>query len=418
MKKVSKKLQFIIALVGFLSIVAYLRHYWLVLGILPLSFLFSSYRGKARKAFAWGNVVLTAVMAAIIIRSFIFEAFKIPSSSMADTLLPGDYILVEKLSYGARLPITPLYIPFFSDNLSKGRRTIFSDNLQLPYRRTATFGKVKLNDFLVFNFPEGDTIVNAARTSNYYVLAREQGPERVREAYEIDYIPVDKRENYIKRCVGVAGDTLEIEGGQLLVNSKVLEMPKTALFPYGLELSDSSGWSEIALPRRIVRRKGNFGIVNLLQSEVEGIKNHPKVKLFYPNLLSLPSSRLHIFPHAHDMPWSEDYFGPVVVPQRGMTVELTPANLELYRRVIRVYEGNELETADGKVFINGKEETHYTFGLDYYFVLGDNRHNSFDSRFWGFVPENHVVGRAFMIWLSMDEKTKKLRWDRMFTALK
>lgn len=410
-------IQFFLAAVALLVAAAMLRHYWLLVALVPIWGLVYPANRRWRRWRAGANTLVWSLVAAVLIRSFVLEAYKIPSTSMANTLLPGDFILVEKVSYGARLPITPLFVPLFADNQTHGPRTIFSDRIQLPYRRTPSWGQVQRGHFVVFNFPEGDSIVSAPYTSNYYVLARDEGQHEVRRNYQVDFIPVDKRENYIKRCVALPSDTLRLHAGHLYVNGQKVEMPATALFPYGVEFSDSSLLDRYFRPDQFLRRKGRRAQVQLTRQQAMDVGKLPGLELFYPNLLSLPPARLHIFPHTDRYPWSEDYFGPIVVPSRGMTVHLDSQNIDTYRRAIEVYEGNRFEVRGARVWINGHQTNHYTFRQNYYFVMGDNRHNSFDSRFWGFVPEDHVVGRAFLIWLSVDENTHRIRWQRMLRRL-
>lgn len=383
-------------------------------------------RGTIRE---WADAIVFAVIAATIIRTFLIEAFTIPSSSMERTLLNGDYLFVSKLSYGPRIPMTPLSIPFVHSSFM-GKKS-YIESVQLPYYRLPGFGKVKRNDIVVFNFPEGDTVAMMNTNTSYYGLCRMFGRENIWRNSEIVYRPVDKEDNYIKRCVAVAGDTLSIIDRTLHINGKPAYLSPTAQFNYDLKLESQLN------PKRLeelelyepsqVAKEGYQAAYPLTHENLEKLKTFANIKdispqqfakgEYMPQIQGMPDD---VFPHSQKFHWNRDNYGPIVIPKKGMTVKLTIDSLPLYERAIDVYERNDLQVKDGKIFINGQEATSYTFKQDYYWMMGDNRHNSLDSRYWGYVPDDHIVGKGVFIWMSLDpfvNKLSKFRWDRAFTFI-
>lgn len=383
-------------------------------------------RGTARE---WADAIVFAVIAATIIRTFLIEAFTIPSSSMEKTLLNGDYLFVSKLSYGPRIPMTPLSIPFVHSSFM-GKKS-YIESVKLPYYRLPGFGRVERNDVVVFNFPEGDTVAMMNTNTSYYGLCRMYGRDKIWQNSEIVYRPVDKEDNYIKRCVAVAGDTLRIVDRTLMINSEEAYLANTAQFNYDLKLDGAMNpkrMEELELYEQTQVAKEGFQMAFPLTKD-----NYEKLKTFsnisevvpqqfgpdeyLPQIGGMPDD---VFPHSSKFRWNRDNFGPLVIPQKGMTVKLTVDSLPLYERIIDLYEKNDLQVKDGKIYINGEETTSYTFKQDYYWMMGDNRHNSLDSRYWGFVPEDHVVGKGVFIWMSLDpfvSSAKKFRWERAFTFI-
>ncbi|MBI4931286.1 MAG: signal peptidase I [Bacteroidetes bacterium] len=383
-------------------------------------------RGTIRE---WADAIVFAVIAATIIRTFLIEAFTIPSSSMERTLLNGDYLFVSKLSYGPRIPMTPLSIPFVHSSFM-GKKS-YVESAQLPYYRLPGFGNVQRNDVVVFNFPEGDTVAMMNTNTSYYGLCRMFGRENIWRNSEIVYRPVDKEDNYIKRCVAVAGDTLKIIGRTLYINGKPAYFSPTAQFNYDLKLESQIN------PKRLeeldlyeatqVSKEGYQTAYPLTQSNLEKLKTFSNIKEispqqfgageYMPQIAGMPDD---VFPHSQKFQWNRDNYGPIVIPKKGMTVKLTVDSLPLYLRAIDVYENNDVAVKDGKIFINGAEATSYTFKQDYYWMMGDNRHNSLDSRYWGYVPDDHIVGKGVFIWMSLDpfvSGAKKFRWDRAFAFI-
>jgi signal peptidase I len=379
----------------------------------------------------WTDAIIFAVVAASIIRIFMIEAYTIPSSSMEKTLLVGDFLFVSKMSYGPKLPNTPLAFPFVHHTmpLTKSMKS-YVEWIKWPYYRFPGFQKIKNNDVVVFNYPDGDTLSTVFQSNaSYYALVREVGRERVWNDKvnfgDIISRPVDKRENFIKRCIGIPGDTIQVIDRQVFVNGKKAENPKDYQFNYEIRTNNE------AINKRQLRNMGisdediksysEYGALPLTNEDVEKIKSLPNVLAVIPRISPKDSCDLRLFPFDPAYHFTIDNYGPMYIPKAGATVQLTLANLPLYQRVITAYEQNTLEVKDGKIFINGKVATSYTFKLDYYWMMGDNRHNSADSRYWGFVPVDHIVGKAVFVWLSLDNTKSlfggKIRWSKLFRTV-
>jgi signal peptidase I len=310
--------------------------------------------------------------------------------------------------------------------LSKTQKS-YVEWIKNPYKRIAGFGKVKNNDVVVFNFPEGDTVAVNVQNQSYYSLVRNYGRKRVwdeKETFgEIISRPVDKRENYIKRCVGIAGDVIELKGGQLYVNGK-----EQTHFPgmqrESIVTTDGTGINKRMLEQMNIAEDDRHVISNtqylfpLTLDNEQKLKALKNVKSLQPTVVTAGNWDQNIFPFSSKYPWNVDNFGPLEIPKKGQTVKLTLDNLPLYERIIDLYEENDLKVKDNTIYINGSAADSYTFKMDYFWMMGDNRNNSADSRYWGFVPEDHIVGKAVFIWLSMDKDQpfyNKIRWSRLFS---
>ncbi len=376
----------------------------------------------------WVDAIIFAVIAATIIRTFLIEAYTIPTPSMEKTLLVGDFLFVSKMSYGPRVPMTPLSFPFVHHTLPLTTETkSYLEWIKLPYYRFPGFGKVERNDAVVFNYPDGDTLsVRFQSNRSYYSMVREYGWETVNRnpaRYgKIISRPVDKRENYIKRCVAIAGETLEIRDQQVYVNGEPSIHNGILEYQY-LVRSSGSQLNPRMLDELGVTDKvwpvgpGEF-VITLTDEAASRLAKVTGIEQVTKLVEEKGKWDREIFPYAPQYPWNRDNFGPFVIPKAGMTVELTTDNLPLYERMIKNYELNDLRVENGKIFINGQEASQYTFKMNYYWMMGDNRHNSADSRYWGAVPEDHIVGKAVFVWFSLDKNKPlmdgRIRWNKIF----
>ncbi|MBO4772852.1 MAG: S26 family signal peptidase [Bacteroidales bacterium] len=471
MKKLfaNKRVKFGIVAFFYLLFVIWLQNWWLLLGLVIIYDIYISKKvhwafwkkkdaEKQTKTIEWIDALIFAVIAATIIRLFFIEAFTIPTSSMEKSLLVGDYLFVSKLSYGPRMPNTPISVPFAHNTMPFTTSTkSYAEWLQWPYRRLAGLGKVERNDVVVFNFPEGDTVCLNQQAPSYYQLLRQFGREAINNdvAYnnygqpmrgyfgKVQSRPVDRRENYIKRCVAIAGDSIQVIDGQVYVNGKPQEDVGDRQYKY-LVVTDGTSFNPTRLEELGISdedRKASRSIEPEYLDFVEGLKDVDVNSLFVFPLVEETAEKLRampfvksvtrivrpkgyresfIFPHDPKYNWNEDNFGPLYLPKQGDVIKLTLDNLPLYRRCIEVYEGNSLEVKDDQIYINNQPADSYTFRMDYFFMMGDSRHNSADSRFWGFVPEDHVVGKALFIWFSTDKDKSfpaSIRWSRIFKGI-
>lgn len=380
----------------------------------------------------WLDAALFAIVAATLIRTFIVEAYTIPSESMEGTMLVNDYLFVSKMAYGPRLPMTPLAIPLVHNTMPITGGRSFSEAVQWGYHRLPGFGHVQRYDVVVFNFPDGDTVFKDdngnIRQEDYYTIRRLPAREQAFILSNgIEHRPVDKTDNYIKRCVGVPGDVVEIRSGLLYVNGKPAPDFPHIKHEYSVVLKGMLGLSDDTKDAAQINeskdlRQGPPGSsfnVLLQNDKVDVLRHAPEVasitRYYEPaGLLGGPAN--WTFPQdTFHYKWNVDNFGPITIPEKGKPISLTPENIALYRRLITVYEGNKLEERNGKFFINGTATSTFTPRMNYYWMMGDNRHNSLDSRFWGYVPESHVVGKASFVWLSYGPNG--IRWSRLFRSI-
>jgi signal peptidase I len=389
---------------------------------------------KKSPAREWIDAGVFAIVAATLIRTFIFEAYTIPTGSMEKTLLINDFLFVSKLTYGPRIPNTPLSVPFVHATLPGSLRSSYLEWIKIPYTRWFA-SPVKRNDIVVFNFPAGDTMINKEgylSEKPFYLVCRfERGNGNMDsgrayvlanpDEYPLVVRPVDKRENYVKRCVAVSGDSLQLIDGTLYINGKAVPFPPKSEMYYDVETKgqvldpaamkeeydvDTDPEKNELIPRS---DKGRNSYIMLLTWDAK--EKMVKNKFANSILLHMEKERTHFPYDTIHTNWAVDNYGPVWVPKKGATITLTTDNYSIYSRIINVYEHNTSEWKDGKLYINGTVTNQYTFKMDYYWMMGDNRHGSQDSRFWGFVPEDHVVGEAWLIWMSWEHG---VRWSRLF----
>ncbi|WP_143310306.1 signal peptidase I [Chitinophaga vietnamensis] len=380
---------------------------------------------KKSTAREWLDAGVFAIIAATLIRTFIFEAYTIPTPSMEKTLLVNDFLFVSKISYGPRIPMTPLAVPFVHHTLPLTKSTpAYSEAVQWKYKRLPGFSDVKRYDVVVFNFPEGDTVAIDSPDPDYYNMVRQNGWQAVHDNFKILHRPVDKRENYIKRCMAQAGDTIRIVHGAVFINGQAAPVPPGSQHRYIVETTgdqlNASRLEEMGINPENTPLDGNKFVYNLTPANVAALRDMSQIVksvTVFEEANYVDFNYNMVFPHdTVHYKWTEENFGPLYIPKKGATVKLDESNIALYERLIRVYEGNTFEKKDGKYIINGQPADSYTFKMNYYWMMGDNRNNSLDSRFWGFVPEDHIVGKAWMIWMSYGEGG--IRWSRLFRGIK
>jgi signal peptidase I len=382
---------------------------------------------KKSKGREWADAIIFAVIAATIIRVFFIEAYTIPTGSMERSLMIGDFLFVSKVNYGARIPMTPIAFPFAHHTMPITGTKAYWDGVQWKYRRLPGLSDIKRNDVVVFNFPEGDTVALEAQDQNYYNLVRSMGHAAVNSQFTVTSRPVDKRENYIKRCIGISGDVITMSNGIVSVNGKPEKLRPTGQITYAVQMKSSDVNFDVFtdLGFDIQSDISSLGQQNTYQFVgTEGMMAEVRKLDFVLSVKedTAPAAYkdISVFPQDQNRTWNVDNIGPITVPKKGWTVKLDSVTMPLYERAIRIYEGNKLEKSGNGWLINGQKADSYTFKMDYYWMMGDNRHNSLDSRFFGFVPEDHIVGKALFIWMSVKEQGSffsKIRWNRIFKGI-
>ena len=464
-KKLNMKVQwakFIAALLCYLAFLLWVKSWW---GLIVIPFIYDVYitkkinwqwwkeaEGPVKWVMSWVDALVFALVAVYFINLFFFQNYVIPSSSLEKSLLTGDYLFVSKVSYGPRIPETPLTMPLTQHTLPVFECKSYIEWPHWDYRRVEGLGKIQLNDIVVFNYPAGDTICSDPRYQAYdfyqmcYQMGYQMYPQRPdpdmltkeqqmqyfetiyqagRKAIEnnpqeygiIDTRPTDRRENYVKRCVGLPGQTLQIKDHIIYINGKPNKEPENVQYTYRVKLRqrlEDDVMQELGITMEDLTSLNTNGYMPLTNYAVKELL---KREIAESVELNTDASDLDTYPLNGNLHWTRDNYGPIWIPKKGESIELTLENLPIYERPIRTYEGNKLEVRDGKIFINDKEATKYTFKMDYYWMQGDNRHNSLDSRYWGFVPEDHIVGKPIFIWWSSDPDRRGLsgiRWNRLF----
>ncbi|WP_347925074.1 signal peptidase I [Pontimicrobium sp. SW4] len=371
----------------------------------------------------WVNSILFAIVAATLVHTYFIQPYTIPSSSLEKSLLVGDFLFVSKVNYGARIPMTTVAAPMvhdtipvlkkksylFNDDITK-KKTSWLNKLQLPYLRIPGFEKIDRNEIVVFNSPADST-----DNIKYFTSLSNRNFNK----------PIDKKINLVKRCVGVPGDSLEVRDGFIYINGVKNELPDRAELQFSYFVQPKTNQFNPQLLKERYDITDDFDIINqqntyyfsaISDEALSRFKNHPNVLSITPNKQEKGARDPNIFPHHPDYNWNNDFFGPLYIPEEGKTIDINLEVLPLYKRVIEEYEGNSLRVEGNQIFINNQLATNYTFKQNYYWMMGDNRHNSLDARAWGFVPFNHVVGKPVFIWMSWDG-LKNPRWERFFTTV-
>ena len=441
------------------------------LGLIVVPFIFDVYitkkihwqwwkdeEGPVRFIMSWVDALVFALVAVYFINLFFFQNYVIPSSSLEKSLLTGDYLFVSKVSYGPRIPQTPLTMPLTQHTMPLVNVKSYIEWPHWDYRRVKGLGNVKLNDIVVFNYPAGDTLVNEERyqANDYYQMVysigdqlmqqngqekdvRAMNPLQQRHYFEQVYAtgrnyissmpgeygdiisrPTDRRENYVKRCVGLPGQTLQIKNRIVYLNGKANKEPDNVQYTYKMKLKGEFPIDladELGITNEDLLMYNQSGVIPLTKKAYMALKANRK--LVESISINTDATYGDLYPLNIYTGWTRDNYGPVWIPKKGESIALTLKNLPVYERCIKVYEGNDLKVDNaGRIFINGKQAKSYTFKLDYYWMMGDNRHNSADSRYWGFVPEDHIVGKPIFIWWSHSPDHpgfSGIRWNRLFT---
>jgi signal peptidase I len=465
-KQVNMKWQwtkFVIVLLLYLLFLYWLRSW---MGLIVVPFIYDAYISKkikwqwwkeaetpVRVLMSWVDAIVFALVAVYFINLFFFQNYVIPSSSLEKSLLTGDYLFVSKVSYGPRIPETPLTMPLTQHTMPVFGCKSYIEWPHWDYRRVKGLGKVELNDIVVFNFPAGDTICSDPRYQSYdyyqfcYGYGYQMYPNRPNpdslsaeqrrqffaevaalgrkyitmnfaEFGAIDSRPTDRRENYVKRCVGLPGQTLQIKDRIIYLDGKKNKEPENAQFTYWVKLKrhlTDEEMLDLQITMEDLAQLNQLGYMPLTRRAADILKQ--RTDICASVVINTEASSWDIYPLNGNMHWTRDNYGPVWIPKKGESIDLTLDNLPIYERPIRIYEKNDLDVRNGKIFINGEEAKSYTFKLDYYWMMGDNRHNSADSRYWGFVPEDHIVGKPIFIWWSSDPDRSGfsgIRWSRLF----
>ena len=461
--------KFVIVTLLYLAFLYWVGSWW---GLLVLPFIYDVYiskkinwqwwkdaEGPTRFIMGWVDAIVFALVAVYFINLFFFQNFVIPSSSLEKSLLTGDYLFVSKLSYGPRIPQTPLTMPLTQHTMPVLNIKSYIEVPHWDYRRVKGLGNVQLNDIVVFNYPSGDSLVNEQRwaAADYYQMVYSYGKQLYDQAnppvnldsmtllQQRDYFayiyalgrayivqnpneygdiisrPTDRRENYVKRCVGLPGQTLQIKNRIIYLDGKPNKEPDNVQYTYYVKLKNmlpEELLTELGITQEDLQSLNTSGVMPLTAKAAKALA--ARKDLVESVKLNTDAPTGDLYPLNANTGWTRDNYGPIWIPKKGATVKLSLANLPLYERPIRVYENNKLEVRNGQIYINDKPANSYPFKMDYYWMMGDNRHNSADSRYWGFVPEDHVVGKPIFIWWSHDVDHpgfKGIRWKRLFTCV-
>lgn len=470
--KLNMKVQwtkFIVVLALYLLFLYWVKSWW---GLLVIPFIFDVYITKkirwqwwkdaeapVRFVMSWVDALVFALVAVYFINLFVFQNYVIPSSSLEKSLLTGDYLFVSKVSYGPRIPQTPLTMPLTQHTLPIINTKSYIEFPHWDYRRVKGLGNVKLNDIVVFNYPAGDTIctelpyqteyysmvygfgqqifeqnnggpidlntLNKQQQHDYfeqvYALGRQYVASNPVEFGSIDSRPTDRRENYVKRCVGLPGQTLQIKNRIVYLDGKPNKEPDNVQYTYYIKLKQhipDDLMKELGISMEDLGSLNQRGCMPLTKATAKALASRKDI--VESIRINTDATVGDLYPLNAVTNWTRDNYGPIWIPAKGKSINLDMNNIAVYERPIRVYENNELKIKNNQIYINGRLAKSYTFKMDYYWMMGDNRHNSADSRYWGFVPEDHIVGKPIFIWWSSDPDRKGLggiRWNRLFNMV-
>ena len=465
-RKLNMKVQwakFAVVLALYIAFLVWVKSW---LGVVVIPFIYDIYITKKIKwqwwkeaekpvkfVMSWVDALVFALVAVYFINLFFFQNYVIPSSSLEKSLLTGDYLFVSKVSYGPRIPETPLTMPLTQHTLPVVECKSYIEWPHWDYRRVKGLGKVELNDIVVFNYPAGDTLCSAPQYQSYdyygmcysigyqlypqrpnpdslsandrikyfntlYEAGREELRRNEAEYGKIITRPTDRRENYVKRCVGLPGQTLQIKNRIVYLDGKANKEPEEVQYTYYVKLKQhipDEMLKDLGISMEDLVSLNTAGYMPLTKRAVATLSK--RKDLVESIRINTDASEHDIYPLNGNMHWTRDNYGPIWIPAKGKSINLTLDNIAVYERPIKVYEHNDLQIKEGKIYINGKEADSYTFKMDYYWMMGDNRHNSAGSRYWGFVPEDHVVGKPIFIWWSSDPDRSGfggIRWQRLF----
>ena len=433
----------------YILFIVWVGNYWWLLGLpvvfdafvthyIPWTWWKNTKNKSLLAIFGWIDAIVFALVAVYFINTYLFQNYQIPTSSLEKSLLVGDFLFVSKASYGPRVPNTPLSFPLVQHTFPIIETKSYLENPQWEYKRLKGFDTVERNDIVVFNFPTGDTVAVKQQNPDYYTLCYYYGREAVNSRKdifgEIVYRPVDRRENYVKRCVAIAGDRMQIKDNQIYINGIKQEKFDGVQFNYYVQ-TDGTRLTEDLLDKLNIsvddrRIEENVEIINAIGLDPklpvyhfplneESYKKMQNVTGVVKIIIEPAIAGGEVFPLGGNKKWNRDNFGPIYIPKKGAKLAINLYNLPIYARIISAYEHNKLEVRDSVIYINDAPSKTYQFKMDYYWMMGDNRHNSADSRYWGFVPEDHIVGRPVLVWLSLDKDkgwfNGKIRWNRFFT---
>lgn len=470
--KLNMKVQwtkFIVVLALYLLFLYWVKSWW---GLLVVPFIYDVYISKkirwqwwkdaeapVRFVMSWVDALVFALVAVYFINLFVFQNYVIPSSSLEKSLLTGDYLFVSKVSYGPRIPQTPLTMPLTQHTLPIINTKSYIEFPHWDYRRVKGLGNVKLNDIVVFNYPAGDTIctelpyqteyysmvygfgqqifeqnnggpidlntLNKQQQHDYfeqvYALGRQYVASNPVEFGSIDSRPTDRRENYVKRCVGLPGQTLQIKNRIVYLDGKPNKEPDNVQYTYYIKLKQhipDDLMKELGISMEDLGSLNQRGCMPLTKATARALA--ARKDIVESIRINTEATVGDLYPLNAVTNWTRDNYGPIWIPAKGKSINLDMNNIAVYERPIRVYENNELKIKNNQIYINGRLAKSYTFKMDYYWMMGDNRHNSADSRYWGFVPEDHIVGKPIFIWWSSDPDRKGLggiRWNRLFNMV-